>query len=58
MAIFMDLLTAPRFQQDRFDKTKDNVLQADIARLTAEIETLGPVNLAALPIDLGEHVVS
>ncbi len=28
MAIFMDLLTAPRFQQDRFDKTKDNMLQA------------------------------
>lgn len=28
MAILMDLLTAPRFQQDRFDKTKDNILQA------------------------------
>jgi chromosome segregation protein len=30
------------------ERLKDNVLQADIARLTAEIETLGPVNLAAL----------
>ncbi len=30
------------------DRLKDNVLQADIVRLTAEIETLGPVNLAAL----------
>jgi len=30
------------------DKLKDSVLQGDIARLTAEIETLGPVNLAAL----------
>jgi predicted Zn-dependent peptidase len=28
MAILMDVLTAPRFQQDRFDKTKDNMLQA------------------------------
>ena len=28
MAIFMDVLTAPRFQQDRFDKTKENRLQA------------------------------
>jgi predicted Zn-dependent peptidase len=28
MAIFMDVLTAPRFQQDRFDKAKDNRLQA------------------------------
>jgi predicted Zn-dependent peptidase len=28
MAIFMDVLTAPRFQQDRFDKAKDNILQA------------------------------
>ncbi|MBL8480222.1 MAG: chromosome segregation protein SMC, partial [Sterolibacteriaceae bacterium] len=30
------------------DRLKDSVLQGDIARLTAEIETLGPVNLAAL----------
>jgi chromosome segregation protein len=30
------------------DKLKDNVLQGEIVRLTAEIETLGPVNLAAL----------
>ncbi len=30
------------------DRLKDNVLQGDIARLSAEIETLGPVNLAAL----------
>jgi predicted Zn-dependent peptidase len=28
MAIFMDVLTEPRFQQDRFDKAKDNLLQA------------------------------
>ena len=28
MAIFMDVLTAPRFQQDRFDKAKENRLQA------------------------------
>jgi predicted Zn-dependent peptidase len=28
MAIFMDILTAPRFQQDRFDKAKENRLQA------------------------------
>lgn len=28
MAILMDVLTAPRFQQDRFDKTRDNLLQA------------------------------
>ena len=30
------------------DKLKDNVLQGDIVRITAEIEALGPVNLAAL----------
>jgi chromosome segregation protein len=30
------------------DKLKDSVLQGEIVRLTAEIETLGPVNLAAL----------
>ncbi|TRZ97250.1 MAG: chromosome segregation protein SMC [Rhodocyclaceae bacterium] len=30
------------------ERLKDAVLQGDIARLTAEIETLGPVNLAAL----------
>ncbi|MBK9021089.1 MAG: chromosome segregation protein SMC [Sulfuritalea sp.] len=30
------------------ERLKDSVLQGDIARLTAEIETLGPVNLAAL----------
>ncbi|KAF0163593.1 MAG: chromosome segregation protein [Rhodocyclaceae bacterium] len=30
------------------DRLKDSVLQGEIARLTAEIETLGPVNLAAL----------
>ncbi|MBI5107957.1 MAG: chromosome segregation protein SMC [Rhodocyclales bacterium] len=30
------------------ERLKDSVLQADIARLTAEIEALGPVNLAAL----------
>jgi predicted Zn-dependent peptidase len=28
MGIFMDVLTAPRFQQDRFDKAKENALQA------------------------------
>jgi predicted Zn-dependent peptidase len=28
MAIFMDVLTAPRFQEDRFDKAKENRLQA------------------------------
>jgi len=28
MAIFMDVLTKPRFQGDRFAKTKDNMLQA------------------------------
>jgi len=28
MVIFMDVLTEPRFQQDRFDKAKDNLLQA------------------------------
>ena len=40
MAIMMDLLTAPRFQQDRFDKTKDNMLQAMKQRNddTADIE--------------------
>ncbi|MDP2826867.1 MAG: chromosome segregation protein SMC [Sulfuritalea sp.] len=30
------------------DKLKDSALQGEIVRLTAEIETLGPVNLAAL----------
>ncbi len=25
MAIFMDVLTKPRFQEDRFDKAKDNL---------------------------------
>ena len=30
------------------DKLKDNVLQGEIVRLNAEIEALGPVNLAAL----------
>ena len=40
MAIFMDVLTAPRFQQDRFDKAKENVLQAMKQRNddTADIE--------------------
>ncbi len=28
MAIFMDVLTKPRFQQDRFDKAKENAVQA------------------------------
>jgi len=28
MAIFMDVLTSPRFQQDRFDKAKENAIQA------------------------------
>ncbi len=28
MAIFMDVLTKPSFQQDRFDKTKENMIQA------------------------------
>ncbi len=41
MAIFMDVLTAPRFQQDRFDKAKDNLLQAMKQRNddTADIES-------------------
>jgi predicted Zn-dependent peptidase len=40
MAIFMDVLTAPRFQQDRFDKAKDNLLQSMKQRNddTADIE--------------------
>ena len=40
MAIFMDVLTKPRFQQDRFDKAKDNLLQAMKQRNddTADIE--------------------
>ena len=40
MAIFMDVLTEPRFQQDRFDKAKDNLLQAMKQRNddTADIE--------------------
>jgi predicted Zn-dependent peptidase len=40
MAIFMDVLTEPRFQQDRFDKAKDNLLQAMKKRNddTADIE--------------------
>ncbi len=28
MAIFMDVLTEPRFQEDRFDKAKENAIQA------------------------------
>ena len=40
MTIFMDVLTAPRFQQDRFDKAKENRLQAMKQRNddTADIE--------------------
>jgi predicted Zn-dependent peptidase len=40
MAIFMDVLTEPRFQQDRFDKAKDNLLQSMKQRNddTADIE--------------------
>jgi predicted Zn-dependent peptidase len=40
MAIFMDVLTEPRFQQDRFDKAKENALQAMKQRNddTADIE--------------------
>ena len=40
MAIFMDVLTEPRFQQDRFDKAKENRLQAMKQRNddTADIE--------------------
>jgi len=40
MAIFMDVLTKPRFQEDRFAKTKDNMLQAMKQRNddTADIE--------------------
>jgi predicted Zn-dependent peptidase len=40
MAIFMDVLTTPRFQQDRFDKAKENRLQAMKQRNddTADIE--------------------
>jgi predicted Zn-dependent peptidase len=40
MAIFMDVLTEPRFQQDRFDKAKDNLLQGMKQRNddTADIE--------------------
>jgi len=40
MAIFMDVLTAPRFQQDRFEKAKENRLQAMKQRNddTADIE--------------------
>jgi len=36
------------FAQDLTGNLKDSVLQSDIVRLTAEIEALGPVNLAAL----------
>ena len=41
MAIFMDVLTEPRFQQDRFDKAKENALQAMKQRNddTANIES-------------------
>jgi zinc protease len=40
MAIFMDVLTSPRFQQDRFDKAKENLLQSMKQRNddTADIE--------------------
>jgi zinc protease len=40
MALFMDVLTRPRFQQDRFDKAKDNRLQEMKQRNddTADIE--------------------
>ncbi len=40
MAILMDVLTKPRFQEDRFAKTKDNMLQAMKQRNddTADIE--------------------
>lgn len=40
MAIFMDVLTEPRFQQDRFDKAKENAIQAMKQRNddTADIE--------------------
>lgn len=40
MAIFMDVLTTPRFQQDRFEKAKENRLQAMKQRNddTADIE--------------------
>ena len=40
MAIFMEVLTEPRFQQDRFDKAKENALQAMKQRNddTADIE--------------------
>jgi predicted Zn-dependent peptidase len=40
MAIFMDVLTAPRFQQDRFEKAKENRLQGMKQRNddTADIE--------------------
>jgi zinc protease len=40
MALFMDVLTRPRFQQDRFDKAKDNRLQEMRQRNddTADIE--------------------
>jgi len=40
MAILMDVLTKPRFQEDRFDKTKENMLQAMKQRNddTADIE--------------------
>jgi predicted Zn-dependent peptidase len=41
MAIFMDVLTAPRFQQDRFEKAKENRLQEMKQRNddTADIES-------------------
>ncbi|MCX7150416.1 MAG: chromosome segregation protein SMC [Rhodocyclales bacterium] len=42
-APFVDELTA-----GGADRLKDSVLQGEIVQLTAEIETLGPVNLAAL----------
>jgi chromosome segregation protein len=39
---------APFAEELAAGKLRDNVLQAEIASLTAEVEALGPVNLAAL----------
>ena len=39
---------APFTEELAAGKLRDNVLQAEIASLTAEVEALGPVNLAAL----------
>ncbi|MDP1610586.1 MAG: chromosome segregation protein SMC [Sulfuritalea sp.] len=39
---------APYAEELAAGKLRDNVLQAEIASLTAEVEALGPVNLAAL----------